>query len=168
MPANKKLVGAKARPAKAARPTKSTPPTKSTRPTKRPTKAKTSTRAKKKAAAKPAQRSFGPKMDSLPDWLVEAFAPTIRVYAEEEARVLAIASAHPALGERFAREAAARTNARVPKKDLAAFREAMAKVDVEARVRVVVKKLEKAWGSRLDDETRENVREDVLAMYVGA
>lgn len=119
------------------------------------------------AAAKLKAAAAGPKLDGAPEWLVEAFGPTLRVYAEEEAHVLALASRHPKLGERFVREVAARTTGRVSKRDLPAFLEEMAKVDVEARVNTVVRKLEKAWGAKMDDETREGVREDVLEMYLG-
>ncbi|MCA9583849.1 MAG: hypothetical protein KC657_00655, partial [Myxococcales bacterium] len=120
------------------------------------------------ASSSRATRASALQPGSVPDWVIEAFGPTLRVYAEEEAHVLSIAATHPALGERFVREAAERTSDRVPKRDLAAFREAMARVDVEGRVRAVVRKLEKAWGTALDDETRDHVRDDVLAMYLGA
>ena len=103
-----------------------------------------------------------------PDGVLDAeLFPTARAYAEEELHILSIARANPKLGARFIRDYTRRVEAKVPKKDRVAFKAAMSKIDVEARARVVVAKMEEYWGVPLDDETKENVRDDVRGMYAG-
>jgi hypothetical protein len=108
-----------------------------------------------------------PRGGSIDASVAALLAPTATVYAQEELEILSRALKHPALGGAFVQRWSKRDRVGIPKRDLAAFREAMAKVDVEARVRTVVKKLEKAWATKLGTETIAGVREDIRAMYRG-
>ena len=129
------------------------------------------TKKKRKPAAPPKakpKRTPKPKPASdLPTALLDLLAPTLRAYAEEELHILTIAHAHPALGERFVRARIRRRSHTVPPADRRAFREAMRYVDVPARARLVIGKLEEYWGETLDAETKRGVRDDVRAMYAG-
>src|SRR6185436_18787435 len=98
-------------------------------------------RTTKKAPKKKAQ--IDPEIEAM-------LAPTAMVYAQEELEILSLALKHPTLGGAFIHRWSQRDRAGIPKRDLAAFKDAMAKVDVEARVRAVVKRLEKAWKTKLD------------------
>ena len=100
------------------------------------------------------------------DALEEILGPSIRAYADEELRILKLAGKHPKLGAKFVSEMAT-SDAAVPKKYRAAFRDAMKDVDVAARARAVVKKMETYWGTPLDAETKDEIRADVAAMYRG-
>ena len=140
---------------------------------KKSTRAKASSiTAKKRSTTKKPKKTT--KHKNAPKQRAERFteleamlAPTAMVFAQEELEILSRAVKHPALGGAFIQRWSQRDRAGVPKRDLAAFKEAMAKVDVEARVRLVVKKLEKAWKAKLDADEIADVREDVHAMYRG-
>jgi hypothetical protein len=121
---------------------------------------------KRTAAKAPKRRAAKPRGGSL-ESVAELLAPTATIYAQEELEILSRALKHPALGGAFVQRWSKRDRVGIPKRDLAAFKEAMAKVDVEARVRTVVRKLEKAWAMKLDPETIAGVREDIRAMYRG-
>jgi hypothetical protein len=163
----------------AARKTKKTPPAKATtkkaapRPAKRAKVAKKAAArpAKKSATARPAKKSATATATRVvveTDGLLDAaLFPTARAYAEEELHILSVARAHPKLGDRFIRDATRRVETKIPKKDRPAFLAAMSKVDIEARAEIVVAKMAEYWGVNLDEETKENVREDVRAMYAG-
>jgi hypothetical protein len=125
-------------------------------PAKRPRKAQ----AKKKVVRTSTARAVDASIEAL-------LAPTATIYAQEELEILSVALKHPALGGAFVQRWAKRDRVGIPKRDLAAFKEAMATVDVEARVRSVVRKLAKTWATKLDPETIAGVREDIQAMYRG-
>ena len=125
-------------------------------------------RPSKKRVTPPARTRAKKAVAVEPDGVLDSeLFPTARAYAEEELHILSIAHANPTLGARFIRDYTRRVEAKVPKKDRAAFKAAMAKIDVEARARVVVAKMEEYWGVPLDDETKEGVRDDVREMYAG-
>ncbi len=142
----------------------------------RTTKTAPTKKAAVKAAPKKTVRAKAPAKKKTSDTLEltvndmraleEMLAPTVRAYAEEEARILKRASQHPKLGLTFVEEMA-KKDAAVPKKYRAAFLEAMTGVDVTARAEAVVKRMEKYWGTMLDADTKEDVRGDVAAMYRG-
>jgi len=126
---------------------------------------------KKSAKAQPAKKratATATRVVVETDGLLDAaLFPTARAYAEEELHILSVARAHPKLGDRFIRDATRRVETKIPKKDRPAFLAAMSKVDIEARAEIVVAKMAEYWGVNLDEETKENVREDVRAMYAG-
>lgn len=122
--------------------------------------------AKKASTKKTSAKKASTKKTTIDLPLEELLGPTIRAYAEEEARILKLASEHPKLGASFV-HAMAKSDDTIPKKYRAAFQEAMKTEDVAARVEAVVKKMEKLLGSRLDPETKGHVRDDVVAMYRG-
>jgi hypothetical protein len=154
---NKKKIAPK--PEKAA----AKPKRRAVKPDKKTAAAQTKRRAAKKTPAKktPSRVAAG-----VPSSLEQMLAPTIRAYAEEEARILGLASRHPGLGAAFV-HAMSKSDDAIPRKYQAAFREALARVDVEARVKAVIAKMERYWGGALDVETRRDVGEDVRAMYRG-
>jgi hypothetical protein len=119
----------------------------------------------KKPVTKPAKKAS--KKETTQAAYDAALFPTARAYAEEELHLLSIAQKDPNLGDRFVRDATRRVETAIPKKDRAAFALAMKKVNVEARAKLVVSKMEKYWGVRLDEATKESVKDDVRNMYLG-
>lgn len=130
--------------------------------------------AVKKAARRPTNKAPAKKpakkaatKDTTQAVYDAALFPTARAYAEEELHLLSIAQKDPNLGDRFVRDATRRVETAIPKKHRAAFALAMKKVNVEARAKLVVSKMEKYWGVRLDEATKESVKDDVRNMYAG-
>ncbi len=136
------------------------PPTKKAKGKLIPTK-------KAKGKPRPTQQTKADSAAELDGLLDAALFPTARAYAEEELHILSVARKHPKLGDRFIRDATRRVETKIPKKDRPAFLAAMSKVDVEARAEIVVGKMAEYWGVPLDAETKEDVRDDVRAMYAG-
>jgi hypothetical protein len=123
---------------------------------------------KRAATKKTAKRSSSNSKTKASEGALDALlGPTALVYAQEELAILGRVAKHPALGGAAIHRWSLRSKPGIPKRDLPAFTEAMADVDVAARVRLVVKKLEKAWRTKLDPETVASVREDIEGMYRG-